>query len=549
MASHKYIDDYLARYERGEVLFNIERKLLYDYLKNDLLVRDDIYFDEKLIDDYVAFSEKFYFPLDDWEKFVACFVFCFFKESDDLFFEKFFVTMGRGGGKNGFITTLANFLISYLHGIKLYDVTIVANSEDQAQRSFLEAHYKIDEKPLMQKYFVNGKAKIVDKKTKSTFKFATSNAKTKDGGREGAVIYDEIHEMVDEAIVNVFSGGLGKVDHPREFFISTNGFVRDGYYDKLFAKCVAFLKGEGQERIFPFICKLDVAEEVDDFDKWEKANPVFAKPMNRRAQRLFNKRVNDYYDLAENPSSRKNFMNKHMNFPEMDLEKDVTSRDKLLATQREPSDSLLGRSCVAGFDFATIRDFASVGLLFKIGDEYVWKQHTFARREIIKKFNIKAPLDEWEKMGLVTIIDEPSISARLVVDKLMSWRDEGYQIEMVCADSHKMDYLKLLLDEAGFSYEFLRNAGAIQAKMSPIIEDNFENERFVFGNDPMMLWFTDNTFVRRDKSGNVRYDKKEQVRRKTDGFHALIAALYKRDAIPEGNAGDFLEAIEDWDFS
>ena len=163
MVSHKFIDDYLGRYERGEILFNEERKLLYNYLKTDLLVRDDIYVDERLINAYVTFSEKFYFPLDEWEKFLAPFVFCFFKDSGDLVFEKFFVTMGRGGGKNGFITTLANFLISTLHGVPLYDVTIVANSEEQAQRSFLEAHYKIDEKPVMQKFFANGKAKVVDK--------------------------------------------------------------------------------------------------------------------------------------------------------------------------------------------------------------------------------------------------------------------------------------------------------------------------------------------------------------------------------------------------
>lgn len=548
MPSHRYIDDYFGRYERGEIIFNQERVLLHEYVKRELLPREDIYFNDKMIEAYVTFSEKYYFPLDEWEKFLAPFIFCYFKDSGDLVFEQFFITMGRGGGKNGFITTLANFLISMLHGIPLYDVTIVANSEDQAQRSFLEAHYKIDADVNLQRFFSNGKAKIIDKQTKSTFKFATSNAKTKDGGREGAVIYDEIHEMVDEAIVNVFSGGLGKVDHPREFFISTNGFVREGYYDKLFAKCVAFLKGESQERIFPFICKLDEADEVDDVDKWEKANPVFAKPMNRRATRLFNKRLSQYYGLVDNPSSRKNFMNKHMNFPEMDLEKDVTSREKLLATQREATESLVGRSCVAGFDFASIRDFASVGMLFKVGDEYVWKQHSFARREIIQKFNIKAPLFDWEKEGLVTIVDEPSLSGELLVKKLCEWRDEGYVIEMVCADSHKMDYLKLLLEQEGFAYEFLRNPGAIQAKMAPIIEDNFENERFAFGQDPMMLWYTDNTFVRRDKSGNTRYDKKEQVRRKTDGFHALIAALYKRELIQEGNLAEFFEAIEDWEF-
>ncbi|SQA20265.1 putative phage terminase, large subunit [Streptococcus agalactiae] len=109
--------------------------------------------------------------------------------------------------------------------------------------------------------------------------------------------------------------------------------------------------------------------------------------------------------------------------------------------------------------------------------------------------------------------------------------------------------LKPLLEEAGFEYEFLRNPGAIQSKVAPIIEDGFANERFIFlDGDHMMLWYTDNTYVKEDGSGNKRFLKKEPVRRKTDGFHAFIAALYKKESIQEGNAGDFLESIADWDF-
>ena len=53
-------------------------------------------------------------------------------------------------------------------------------------------------------------------------------------------------------------------------------------------------------------------------------------------------------------------------------------------------------------------------------------------------------------------------------------------------------------------------------------------------------WYTDNTYVSEDKSGNKRFLKKEPIRRKTDGFHAFIAALYKRELIEEGNASVFL---------
>lgn len=125
---------------------------------------------------------------------------------------------------------------------------------------------------------------------------------------------------------------------------------------------------------------------------------------------------------------------------------------------------------------------------------------------------------------------------------------QAIQFELVCADGFRMDLLKPLLEEAGFEFEFLRNPGAIQSKVAPIIEDGFANERFNFGNDRSMLWYTDNTFVKEDKDGNKRFLKKEPVRRKTDGFHAFIAALYKREIIQESTVGEFLDVIEDWDF-
>ena len=110
-----------------------------------------------------------------------------------------------------------------------------------------------------------------------------------------------------------------------------------------------------------------------------------------------------------------------------------------------------------------------------------------------------------------------------------------------------MDLLKPLLEEAGFEYEFLRNPGAIQSKVAPIIEDGFANERFIFEDDNSMIWYTDNTYVKEDKDGNKRFLKKEPVRRKTDGFHALIAALYKRELVQESNIGEFLDMIDGWE--
>lgn len=546
MISHPFFDDYVDLINRGRITVNKERLMLIDVLKEKVLSRNDIYFDNELIDKYVRFAEKNFFPLAKYQKFITPFIFLYYKENEEVFFDEFLITLARGGGKNGFMSTRDAFFISPLYPIKNYDVTITANSEKQGKVSFEEVYETIQAKGLENHYYLT-KMNITGRANNSVFAFRTNNPKTMDSARDGCLEFDEIHQFEDTKAVDVQRSGLGKIAHPRTFYNGTNGYVRGGFYDKMIEESMQILKGEVDDfKLFPFICKLDDAEEVDDPINWPKANPMLDED-TPYAKRLFAQVKKDYDKLELNPSGRQEFMTKRMNLPEADLEKDVTTREKLLATLRQPQIDLRGRSCIAGFDYASIRDFASVGLLFKDNDEFIWMQHSYVRKDFIRDFKPKAPLDEWEEQGLLTIVDEPSIDPRHLVNKLVEWRN-NYQIELVCADGFRMDLLKPLLEDAGFEYEFLRNPGAIQSKVAPIIEDGFANERFVFIEDRMMLWYTDNTYVKEDGNGNKRYLKKEPIRRKTDGFHALVAALYKRELITEGSFDDFLDAIADWDF-
>ena len=77
-----------------------------------------------------------------------------------------------------------------------YDISVVANSEDQAKTSFEEAYNMIERNELEDMFYLT-KLVITDTETKSRFRFRTSNAGTKDGGREGCVIYDEVHRYID----------------------------------------------------------------------------------------------------------------------------------------------------------------------------------------------------------------------------------------------------------------------------------------------------------------------------------------------------------------
>ena len=536
MISNKYVQDYIDLYESGKVRLNVHRILLINYLQKNILTRDDLYFDEKLIENYIKFTEKWYFKMEPFQKFIAAFVFLFHKKDDSIFFDQFFLFMGRGAGKNGLISSLAHFFISPLHGIERYNISIVANSELQAKTSFKEVYETIGAHDVLKSLFYRTKLLIASKQTSSEFQFHTSNAATKDGLRDGAVIYDEVHQYENFDVVNVFSSGLGKVPNSREFFIGTDGYIREGFLDKLKERAQAILEGQEKgDSLFPFICKLDETHEVDDPQLWEKANPMFSEPRSPYAKDLFKKVLTQYKQIVSNPSSRSEFMTKRMNLPSVDAAQSVAEWADILATDR-PFPDLAHRTCIGGLDFASIKDFAAVGLLFKLGDEYIWKSHSFVRRGFLETTKIKVPIQEWEDEGLLTILDGPVITTAPIVAWFCEQR-EKYGLETIVADTFRLDLIKTALEEEGFEIEFIRNPRAIHSRLAPKVETLFSTRKIIFGPNPLMRWYTNNVYVATKKDGNKEYLKKDEFRRKTDGFQAFIHALFKADELLQGEEG------------
>lgn len=537
------VTEYIESYREGEIRLNKARIQLIEHLEKNVFTRKDLYFDEEMIDKCIRFIERWYFKLEPFQKFIIAFFFLY-KDNGVRFYRKFFIMMGRGAGKNGLISGLSHFLISEFHGIRGYNVSIVANSEDQALTSFKEVFDTVEENDILQKAFEHRKSHITSRKTKSSIKFLTSNAKTKDSRRDGINIFDEVHQFEDDSVVRVMNSGLGKVPQPREVYITTEGVVREGFLDSLKDDAKDVLNGTiPDSNLFPFICKIDDPDQIHDKENWQMANPMFTKPMSDYAKTLFETVEEEYKNL---PSGRLEFMTKRMNYPEIDPEKDVASREQLLATN-QPIPDLKHRECIGAFDYASVRDFASCGLLFKVEEKLIWITHTFVRKQFIEQVKIKAPLREWEDDGLLTIVDEPTINPMHIVN-WFDERREDYGIKKIVADNFRMDLLKPLLEEYGFEYEFIRNPHGVHSKVAPTVETIFGNEQVIFGDNPLMRWMTNNTLVKTDARGNKTFLKKEEKARKTDGFHAFLMALYKVDELEETDISDALDMLAGIDF-
>src|SRR5690606_38696294 len=160
-----------------------------------------------------------------------------------------------------------------------YNISVIANSEEQAKTSPDEVHKTIKRSQTLLRAFKTTLTQTVSKVTGSILKFRTSNGETKDGLRDGAVVFDEIHQYESNKDVRVHISGLGKKPNPREFYIGTDGYVRDGFLDRQKEKAMKVLKGEARvNSLFPFICKLDDEKQVDDPNNWELANPMLSEP-------------------------------------------------------------------------------------------------------------------------------------------------------------------------------------------------------------------------------------------------------------------------------
>ena len=94
------------------------------------------------------------------------------------------------------------------------------------------------------------------------------------GKRSACLIFDEIHEYKNSDTIKVFRSGFGKRKHSRTFYITTNGYVRDGVLDDRLRIAHDVLNGEiKNSRLCPLIYKLDDEKEADNKELWVKANP------------------------------------------------------------------------------------------------------------------------------------------------------------------------------------------------------------------------------------------------------------------------------------
>lgn len=529
----KEIQDYINLVRSGTIEVCIEQLQLCALVES-CFENESLFVDEGQLHKYLGLQKYFPFKLFEWEVFCFTLHNCVYSSPGILRWPDLFVLVGRGAGKNGYLAFEDFSLISEYNDVKNYDIDICANAEEQAKTSFDDVWNVLEEnESKLKAHFTWTKELIQNIKTGSKLRFRTSNAKTKDGGRPGKVDFDEYHQYEDYKTIQVFKTGLGKKKNPRTTITTTDGTVRDGPLDRIKDRAGQILKGVIKDNgMLPYICKLDDEKEVDNPAMWNKANPSlhYFPELLRTMQK-------EYIDYKEDPVSNSSFMTKRMNLPKGNQDVEVTTWENILATNQEVPD-LSGCTCVAGIDYMKTNDILSAGLLFLFKAKYYWITHSWVCSRSADLGRIKAPLREWEELGLLTFVDAPEISPDIPAQWLA---DQGqlYNITLLAIDNYRYTLLTKALRDVGFSVD-KNEANNVkltrpsnQMQTAPIINSLFVTHTLVLGDNPLMRWAIQNACVITSQAGNMTYGKIEGKSRKTDPWMALVNAMCASLDLPD----------------
>ena len=542
------IEEYASMIESGEVPSCKWQKLLIKHVRK-CFDKEAIWLDENQFEKYMGLCKKYVpFELFPWQRYVIALHDCtYWIQTGQPRWPDLFCMIGRGAGKDGTIAVESFLLTSPYNGIREYDVDICANNEEQAVRPVqdLTAFF---ERPGVQKKvrkFYNWTLeRIKCTATNSVIKGRTNSPKGKDGLRSGIVIFNEIHQYQNYDNINVFTTGLGKKQHPRRSYYTTNGDVREGPLDDLIADAEDILQaGADDNGLLPFICRLDDRKEVDDEAMWVKANPSLPY-----LPHLLMETRKEYAEWKKNPDRLPAFMSKRMNLPETAKETAVAEWELIKATDQEIPD-LKGWDCTVGVDYSKTTDWMAVNLHFKNGnDRYdINKAWICSASKDIPR--IKAPWREWVKTEYLDYVDDVEIHPSIVADYIQEM-GRRYNISTVAIDNYRYSLLSDALAKIGFSKEN-RNLILIKQldilRVVPVIDHCFLNRYFHWGDNPVLRWAANNTkMIRYGKDagadkGSFVYAKIEGKSRKTDPFMALVASM-----VPEAELKDRPSRIPEW---
>lgn len=379
-------------------------------------------------------------------------------------------------------------------------------------------------------------------KTASKFEPLSAEANSLDGLNVHFAAIDELHAHKTREVYDVLETATGSRAQPLLWAITTAGSNRAGICYEVRSYLTKVLNGALQrwpgnphrieggavdaESFFGCIWTVDDGDDWTDPAVWAKANPnlgvsVFADDLERKCRKA-----------QEMPSAQNNFLTKHLNvWVNADTAwMDMRAWDRCADPTLTPED-FEGEPCRVGLDLASTTDIAARMQLFERDGHYYAFGKYFLPEDTIERAG-NSQYSGWEADGRLVSTEGNVLDYGAIEDDLRELSGR-FRLLDVAFDPFQAVQLSTRMMAEGFPMIDVRPTVLNFSEPMKQLERLVFSGKFHHDGDPVLAWMVSNVVAHLDNKDNI-YPRKERPENKIDGVVALLMALARALAAPQG---------------
>jgi phage terminase large subunit-like protein len=401
------------------------------------------------------------FVLQLWQSFIFGSLFGWKNRAGLRRFRRAYVETAKGSGKSPMASAIGHYMLA---GQRKTDAEVysAASALDQAEIAFRHAVAMWEMSPALRRRLVaSGEKKVrqlsfINPRTRRPsgfFKPISSEKKGKSGPKVFCALIDEVHEHVDNSVIEMMRAGTKGNQEALIFEITNSGFDKKTVCGQEHDTSVQIVTGEQtNDAWFVFIACLDDDDEpFEDESCWPKANPNLGISIHPSY-------IREQVDEARVLPSKEGIV-RRLNFCQWTgSEKDAIPRELWMRAETEVDPEALtaaGYRCFGGLDLSRTTDLTAFTLTWlpvEIKDQWQFISKTWfwtpkdTLHERAKKD--RAPYDLWAEAGYLEAVPGKILKFGWLADHLLDLCSRYHPVFIGC-DEYGLKQLVEKLEEMG----------------------------------------------------------------------------------------------------
>ena len=407
------------------------------------------------------------------------------------------------------------------------EVYCTANKKDQANIIYQECVNMRLQSPSLKAITRKRQSDIYCDLNMGQIKCLASDTSTMDGLNPSFFSLDEWHAAKNSSLYDVMIQGQSMREQPVAWLITTNGMVREGFFDSHYAYASQVALWTIQDyTVLPLIYELNDRNNWQDPKHWAEANPGLGKIKSLKT-------LEQFVEKAKNdPSFLPTVLAKDFNLPATEFASWLTF-DELVNEEEFKVEDVAKSYAIGGCDLSAVGDLTCATLLIRKPETdkiYVLQKYFIPQSKLDyldKTKSKEAPYKLWSEQGWVHICP----GAQVDYSKVTEWFLEmvnTYDIRplWVCYDRALSGYWVPEMEGYGFDMEKTAQGPFTWNQPMREMEAAFREHRVVYQNNPVLRWCLANTAKKSTKSDSIEMIQpvKKQQGRRIDGMVSLLNA-------------------------